>query len=151
VGRAVGTWTNLTRLTFDCTEFLHERESCQQSVFLLLRTSAIGCIWLTYAEYERVTDGARTRDLRSHNPKEQVRIRPTLSCCVAYLSRKASLRGAGCPCVSGSVLESIAAALLPLPLRLDARRSPFLRTCHICCGILVTPCGNPGRVLTGPR
>src|SRR5215213_3463169 len=23
---------------------------------------------LTYAEYERVTDGARTRDLRSHNP-----------------------------------------------------------------------------------
>ena len=25
-------------------------------------------IRLTYAEYERVTDGARTRDLRSHNP-----------------------------------------------------------------------------------
>ena len=24
--------------------------------------------WLTYAEFRRVTDGTRTRDLRSHNP-----------------------------------------------------------------------------------
>jgi hypothetical protein len=30
--RTVGTWTNLTRLTFDCTEFLHGREWCQSGV-----------------------------------------------------------------------------------------------------------------------
>jgi len=28
----VGTWTNLTRLTFDCTEFLHGREWCQSGL-----------------------------------------------------------------------------------------------------------------------
>jgi hypothetical protein len=32
VGRAVGTWTNLRRLTFDFTEFLHGREWCQSEV-----------------------------------------------------------------------------------------------------------------------
>src|SRR5215211_5844407 len=91
-------------------------------------------ISLTYAESKRVTDGTRTRALRSHNPYEQLRIRPTIFCCVAYLSRKSSLRGAGCPCVSGCVLASIAAALLPLPLRLDSRRSPFLRHVTFAAG-----------------
>src|SRR5215208_4656988 len=66
-----------------------------------------------YAEYGRVTDGARTRDLRSHNPYEQFRMRPTRSRCVAYLSRITYIRGAGHPRVSGCVLASIAAALLP--------------------------------------
>jgi hypothetical protein len=61
-----------------------------------------------------VIDGTRTRDLWSHNPYEQFRISPTKSCCVAYLSRKPSIRGAVHPCVSRCVLGSIAAALLPL-------------------------------------
>jgi hypothetical protein len=30
--------------------------------------SSVARFGLTYAEYERVTDGDRTRDLRSHNP-----------------------------------------------------------------------------------
>jgi len=60
-----------------------------------------------------VTDGARTRDLRSHNPYEQLRLRPTMSHYDAYISRKFDIRGAGYPCVSGCVLASIAAALLP--------------------------------------
>jgi hypothetical protein len=66
-----------------------------------------------YAKCRRVTDGARTRDLRSHNPYEQLCLRPTISRSVAYLSRKSGIRGAGYPCVSGCVLASIAAALLP--------------------------------------
>jgi hypothetical protein len=47
-------------------------EWCQQSVFLLLHASLIKRIWLTYAERGRVTDGTRTRALRSHNPLSPV-------------------------------------------------------------------------------
>ena len=63
-----------------------------------------------------VTDGARTRDLRSHNPYEQFRMCPARSSCVAYLSRIIYIRGTGYPRVSGCVLASIAAALLPSEL-----------------------------------
>src|SRR5215213_2891645 len=39
----------------------------------------------TYAESRRVTDGARTRDLRSHNPMSSVTVRPGVSGNTAYL------------------------------------------------------------------
>jgi hypothetical protein len=81
-------------------------------------------IRLTYAEHRRVTDGTRTRDLRSHNPYEHVRVCPASSFYVVYLRREPCVRGAGHPYVFGCVLASIAAALLP---RIDPSRSPVLR------------------------
>jgi hypothetical protein len=82
-----------------------------------------------------VTDGARTRDLRSHNPYEHVRVCPNPSWYVAYIGREPYVRGVGHPYVSGCVLASIAAALLPLlpqvkPMRCEVvsqdRRLPYV-------------------------
>jgi integrase len=41
---------------------------CQEHPTRTLQYVSILRIWLTYGESEGVTDGARTRDLRSHNP-----------------------------------------------------------------------------------
>ena len=43
-------------------------EWCQKHLAQTPEHSLLPRIWHTYAESERVTDGARTRDLRSHNP-----------------------------------------------------------------------------------
>jgi hypothetical protein len=37
------------------------------------------CFWLTYAKPKWVTDGTRTRVLRSHNPCEHIRVCPNMS------------------------------------------------------------------------
>src|SRR5829696_1803552 len=62
---------------------------------------------------ERVTDGTRTRALRSHNPYEHVRGRPVASPYVAYVCRKPDISRIESPYVSGCVPASIAATLLP--------------------------------------
>jgi hypothetical protein len=41
---------------------------CQMPPRQAPTTIPTSCILHTYAEYGRVTDGTRTRDLRSHNP-----------------------------------------------------------------------------------
>ena len=63
---------------------------------------------------KRVTEGDRTRDLRSHNPSAHIRVRADRSQYVAKVSEKVTVRSAGGPVVSGCVLLSIAATLLPL-------------------------------------
>ena len=70
----------------------------------------------------KVTDGARTRDLRSHNPSEHFRVRADRFHYVAYLSQKITVRRTSGPLASGCVLPSIAAALLPLMLQTQTAR-----------------------------
>src|SRR5215208_6542435 len=41
---------------------------CQMPTRQTPKRTPLPHIWLTYAGYGRVTDGTRTRDLRSHNP-----------------------------------------------------------------------------------
>src|SRR5829696_8834162 len=86
---------------------------CQKAPALAPRHFPLLHFRLIYAEFARVTDGTRTRDLRSHNPYEHVRVRHMLSRYVALVCRKPGLHTAECPCKSGSVLASIAATLLP--------------------------------------
>ena len=47
---------------------LSRRRCCQSASTPAIQQTYIPTIRLTYAECRRVTDGARTRDLRSHNP-----------------------------------------------------------------------------------
>ena len=57
--------------------------------------------WPFILQTKRVTDGARTRDLRSHNPSEHIRVRADRSQYVAKVSEKVTVRSAGGPLVSG--------------------------------------------------
>jgi hypothetical protein len=91
--------------------------SCRAFIILRIR--------LSYAESERVTDGTRTRDLRSHNPSEHIRVRHILSQYVAWVCRKPGPHTAEFPHASRCVLASIAAALLPFPPRIGSRNSPI--------------------------
>ena len=50
-------------------------EWCQKHLTPLSEHPLHPRFWLTYAEIKRVTDGTRTRALRSHNPYEHVRVR----------------------------------------------------------------------------
>jgi hypothetical protein len=47
-------------------------EWCQKTPVAEQEPSSLPSFPLTYAELKRVTDGARTRDLRSHNPPTSV-------------------------------------------------------------------------------
>jgi hypothetical protein len=60
-------------------------EWCQKRQTRPPPRASIPCIWLTYAESKRVTDGARTRDLRSHNPMSSVPVLTRVSGNWAYL------------------------------------------------------------------
>jgi hypothetical protein len=61
-------------------------EWCKQVLANAPYYSPLPRILHSYAGFWWVTDGARTRDLRSHNPCEQLRIRPSTFRSVAYLS-----------------------------------------------------------------
>jgi aryl-alcohol dehydrogenase-like predicted oxidoreductase len=58
----------LKRLRIDAINLFHQHCVCQDALTPTTRHVPTPRIQHTYAEYERVTDGARTRDLRSHNP-----------------------------------------------------------------------------------
>ena len=93
---------------------------------------------------ERVTDGTRTRALRSHNPSEHVLVCPTPSPYVVYLSRKPDLHVAGRPDVSGCVIASIAAALLPYCAITVTSRVPTLYSLRLFVGLLFSESSPSG-------
>ena len=77
---------------------LSRRRCCQSASTPAIQQTYIPTIRLTYAECRRVTDGARTRDLRSHNPTTSVST--CCRCCRIGLSKPISLLTvAHCFCV----------------------------------------------------
>jgi hypothetical protein len=77
-----------------------QRRACRIAPTPTMRHTSIPLIRLIYAKQMRVTDLARTSDLRSHNPYKQLRLCPTMARSVAFLAENPAFAEPGilvCP------------------------------------------------------